>query len=229
MLTSLLDKPYKKIVLNRVLKQESRTARLITNLAELDQEVRTHFQEQFRKRNTKLKSMSKCWKEIYEPRADIKEEQYQDIEKKIEEEEQNDMLKELKNGTASGISGISYILIKRANRSTQSFFREFANLCIRVGKIPIKQKIAQIYLIPKGIEWGYNLGNIRPIALIETFRKAVTKIITKRLSKIFMERDILKGSNFAGLPGNSTESPIHMLNMIIENAKKENRELQILF
>ena len=44
-----------------------------------------------------------------------------------------------------------------------------------------------------------------------------------------MERDILKGLNFAGLPGNSTESPIHMLNMIMENAKEENRELWLLF
>src|SRR4029078_1677085 len=78
------------------------------------------------------------------------------------------------------------------------------------------------------VEWGYSLNNIRPIALIETFRKIVTKIITRRLAKVFVEREILKGPNYAGLPGNSTEQPVHILNMIMEEAKEKNKELWIL-
>ena len=64
--------------------------------------------------------------------------------------------------------------------------------------------------------------------MIETFRKLVTKIVTRRLAKIFTERGILKGPNYAGLPGNSTEQPIHMLNMIMEKAQEKNKELWIL-
>ena len=82
---------------------------------------------------------------------------------------------------------------------------------------------------PKGVEWDFNLNNIRPITLIETFRKMGTKIITKWLSKVFIERNILEGPNFAGLPGNSTESLVHILNMLIENAKEEKKEMWILF
>ena len=78
--------------------------------------------------------------------------------------------------------------------------------------------MAQIYPIPKDIEWGYSLNNIRPIALIKTFRKVVTKVLTKRLTKVLMRREILKGPNFAGLPGNSTEQPVHILNMMMEEA-----------
>ena len=93
------------------------------------------------------------------------------------------------------------------------------------GEIPIKWKIAQVYPIPKDVEWGYSLNNIRPIALIETFRKVITKVITKRLAKVFMEREVLKGPNYAGLPGNSTEQPVHILNIIMEEAKEKNKEV----
>ena len=138
------------------------------------------------------------------------------------------MLRELKTGTAPGISGISYILIKRAGKKTQKVFRSFADLCLEVGEIPMKWKVAQVYPIPKDVEWGYSLNNIRPIALIETFRKVVTKVITKRLAKVFMEKEILKGPNYAGLPGNSTEQPVHILNMIMEEAKEKDKEAWIL-
>src|SRR5437868_12505753 len=39
---------------------------------------------------------------------------------------------------------------------------------------------------------------------------------------------MLKGPNFAGLVGSSTESPIHVLSMIIEEAKEKNKELWLM-
>ena len=54
------------------------------------------------------------------------------------------------------------------------------------------------------------------------------KIVTKRLAKVFMKREILKGLNYAGLSGNSTEQPVHVLNMIMEEAKEKNKEAWIL-
>jgi hypothetical protein len=96
------------------------------------------------------------------------------------------------------------------------------------GEIPSKWKVAQVYPIAKDVEWGYSLNNIRPIALIETFRKVVTKVITKRLAKVMIEKEILRGPNYAGLPGNSTEQPVHVLNMIMEEAKEKKKEVWIL-
>src|SRR6185295_1237426 len=117
------------------------------------------------------------------------------------------------------------ILIKRAGRRTQEVFRAFANLCLEAGEIPIKWKIAQVYPIPKDVEWGFSLNNICPIALIETFRKVVMKVITKRLAKVFIEKEVLKGPNYASLLGNSTEQPVYILNMIMEEAKEKNKKV----
>ena len=49
-----------------------------------------------------------------------------------------------------------------------------------------------------------------------------------RLEKIIRENNILEGSNYAGLIGSSTESPIHILSMIIEEAREKNKELWIM-
>ena len=138
------------------------------------------------------------------------------------------MLAGLKKNTAPGISGITYSLIQAGSSKTQEIFRVFAEICIRTGRIPKKWKVSQIYLIPKEGDWQYNLGNVRPIALLETFRKCTTKILTKRITQVIVEKKMLKGPNFAGLPGNSTEEPVHIMNTIIEDAKENNKELWLV-
>ena len=57
---------------------------------------------------------------------------------------------------------------------------------------------------------------MRPIALLNTFRKSMVKVIQKRLNKIFTKRHILKGFNFADLLDNSTRALIHIVNNLIE-------------
>src|ERR1043165_8837182 len=167
MIASLLNRPYKKIVLDRFIKQEGESMCLVSEPESVRAGIAEHYKEQFRKRNTKLEEMSERWKEIYEPREHIREEWYKEVEEEVKEKEWEETIKELKTGTAPDISGISYILIKRAEKRTQEVFRAFANLCLEAGEIPIKWKIAQVYPLPKDVEWGYSLNNIRPIALIE--------------------------------------------------------------
>jgi hypothetical protein len=50
-------------------------------------------------------------------------------------------------------------------------------------------------------------------------------VVTKRLAKVFIKKEILRESNYTGLPENSTEQPVHILNMIIEEAKEKNKEV----
>ena len=48
------------------------------------------------------------------------------------------------------------------------------------------------------------------------------------MTRVFVEREILKGPNYAGLPVNSTKQPIHILNMVMEEAQEKNKEVWIL-
>src|SRR4051812_4323024 len=55
----------------------------------------------------------------------------------------------------------------------------------------------------------------------------MTKILNKRLSSILVNNNILKGNNYAGLPGSNCASPILTLESIIQDAKSHNKPLFI--
>ncbi|CAG8555567.1 36411_t:CDS:1 [Gigaspora margarita] len=72
---------------------------------------------------------------------------------------------------------------------------------------------------------GFDLERVRPIALLEAFHKYVTKEITKRLSKVFIEKNILQDPNFTSLPEDSTKKPFYILNVLLEEAQKKRKNM----
>ncbi|KAF8934848.1 hypothetical protein BGZ58_005410, partial [Dissophora ornata] len=54
-------------------------------------------------------------------------------------------------------------------------------------------------------------------------------ILTRRLSDIMTEHNILRGNNFSVLKGTSTQDPIHILNSIMEDAREHKKEVWCLF
>ena len=57
----------------------------------------------------------------------------------------------------------------------------------------------------------------------------MVKILNHRLSNLFAQKHILKGYQFAGIPGSFTIEPIRILNELIEDAKEKKSELWIVF
>src|SRR2546429_9604490 len=55
----------------------------------------------------------------------------------------------------------------------------------------------------------------------------MTKIMTNRLASILNAHKILKGNNYAGLPGGSCHTPIHILESIIHDSNTYNKPLFI--
>ena len=62
---------------------------------------------------------------------------------------------------------------------------------------------------------------IRPIILLEVFRKIVVRVVNKRLSQILVEHNVLKGPNYAGLLGDSIASLIYIILVLRSNISKE--------
>src|SRR5271163_2264292 len=135
----------------------------------------------------------------------------------------------LPNNKAPGPSHITYDIIKKIiSPQFLDFLLYLFNQIITTKQFPDQWKIHNIFPISKKAEWKFNIQETRPIALLDTFRKLFTKILTNRLTKIFTSHKILQGNNFAGLPNQSTFQPIQILNSIYNTAKLNKSELWIL-
>jgi len=132
------------------------------------------------------------------------------------------------NNKACGPSSLHNKFFKHAGMATQQLVWKLVKLCFELGYIPEDWKKAYIYPVPKPMEWENDIIKTRPITLLDTLRKMVMKVITNRLSRIMVKHNILKGNNFAGLPGGATETPIKLMNLIIKDAKIYQKPLWIL-
>jgi hypothetical protein len=72
---------------------------------------------------------------------------------------------------------------------------KLVNMCLIIGDIPAEWRDTLLYPIPKTIDWENDLTKTHPITLLESMQKAFIKIITKKLSYIMYDKQILKGGN----------------------------------
>ena len=94
MLTSLLERPYGKVVLDRVYVRRQESTNLLTSPAEVLEEVWSHFQNQFINRREDSAEIEKLWFEEYQPKDRIIENWYDPVTQPITLEEWQLMLSE---------------------------------------------------------------------------------------------------------------------------------------
>src|SRR6266498_801394 len=134
----------------------------------------------------------------------------------------------LPNDKACGPSSLHNEFYKHAGLSLKKLTWKLVQMCFQLEVIPDDWKQAHVYPIPKPMDWQCDITKTRSLTLLDTMRKAVMKILTNRLSRIMAKHKVLKGNNFAGLPGGLTEVPIKIMNMILEDAKENNKPVWIL-
>ena len=91
--------------------------------------------------------------------------------------------------------------------------------------MPIDSCKGRIIVIPKTEKWHGDLDKLRPITLLESFRKILNNVLTKRLSKTLFEHKLLKGFNFGFQPGKSTSNLLFILRTIIDDANSTRKNI----
>ena len=228
MINSILNRHKKKIVIDCLFTNDNDEFNLVLDKKIIKEKVNDHFQNVAVSMNSP-NPISGRQEEQYTPKDYINKSIYNNILASPTMEEWMKVVKALLNDKACGSSGIYNEYIKHLDDSTQKLLLKLIQMIFVVGEIPMDWKSAFIYPIPKSTEWHYNISKTRPITLLETVRKAYVKILTNCLSKILQKHNVLRGNNFAGLPGKSTDEPIKMINMLMEDVIEHNKELWILF
>src|SRR5271156_546659 len=173
-------------------------------------------------------SFPSLWKDAYEPLLHFESNIYDSLLKPVTVSELDTALSSLPTGKAPGLSGISYEMLKHLPLNARDCLRDLISFCFREGVIPSSWKDATIYPIPKPHEWNCYLKHTRPITLLDTVRKLMTKIMYSRLASPLTEHNVLTGGNFAGLPWGSCDPPIFLLDNILSDSRASNKPLFVL-
>ncbi|GES90563.1 RNA-directed DNA polymerase from mobile element jockey-like [Rhizophagus clarus] len=229
MIKSVLERPHTSLSIDKVYKNDNNEDTLYTEENEVKEQTNVHFQTIAGAINCeKHLSQHPEWQDQYQPKRDIQHTIYSDLMKYLTLNKWIDNVKSLPNNKASSPSGISYKMLKNLNEDNQSFLYAFICVCMDLNNISDEWKKTTIYLIPKLKPFFANLTNTRLITLLKTSRKAFISLLNRHLSRILKNNNVLKGNQFAALPGNSTFEPIRMINEIIQDAKENNKELWLL-
>ena len=172
-----------------------------------------------------LHDMPEHWQMDYLPLDDVNPMIYQDILSPPSDDEWKEVINSLPNGSAAGLSGIPYELLKNLPESASFYLRQLIINCFRSSSIPSQWKDATIYLIPKPYDWNCYLNNTQLITLLDTTRKIMTKIMNCQLGFILANNNVLKGNNYTSLSGSNCATPIAILESILQDAKSNNKPL----
>jgi hypothetical protein len=198
MISSILERKHRKIVLDRVLVEKNGMKELIVDPEQIDEHINEHFQKVAGGIN-ELKVLNNTWKRQYTPKENISERWYDSVMSPPTFDEWKRVLLDLPNGKAAGPSGISNEMLKHLGNEMHRKLWELIKVILVVNEIPNDWREAVIYPIPKPSEWECDLNKTRPITLLDTVHKALVKLVNQRLSHIISKRNILQGGNHAGL------------------------------
>jgi hypothetical protein len=227
MIDSVLERSKKTIILDRCFDNSSSSRDLLTDEKQVKTEVAHHFQMAAGSSHENV-IIDDDWISSYQPINGIDVSVYNDLMLPPSADEWYNIISSLPDGKAPGPSKVSNEMLKHLGDTSRRILWYIICGCLRLSSLPHRWNHAFIYPIPKPKPWEYDLNNTRPITLLECPRKALIKLLNRRLSSILVKHNILKGLNFAGLPFKSTFKPLHIIDNVIYDAKHNKKDLWIL-
>ena len=124
-----------------------------------------------------------------------------------------------------GESGVSARLISHCPQATIAAFTALTNACLRWAILPRQYLSALLLLIPK--PGKQSLENSRPLSLLESSMKIMTRIVNNRLTYTLLAAAYFSAVQFGFLPGRTCIDPFHTLLACIEDAKSSDNPLHL--
>ncbi|GBB86432.1 hypothetical protein RclHR1_12880002 [Rhizophagus clarus] len=230
-INSALSRSRRRIVLDRVFIDHPTTPQLLTDPKDVSVATINHFQNAVPIKSTPpshISALPDRWRSEYSPMATVSPDIYSSLLSPPSLEEWLSTVSSMPNGKAPGPSMITYEMLKHLGPVTNSLLLILIRKCFASADIPDLWRQAMVFPIPKPHEWRCQLKNTRPITLLEVIWKSLVKLFYNRLSAILAAHNVLKGGNFAGLPGGTCRDPIITLESIIHDANFHNSPLWIL-
>jgi len=172
---------------------------------------------------TVLKACLERWTpriDFYNPREYAPRRLFTNLMTPISKDEWKLALQAIPMGKAPGASGILGIFLRKLPENVSEVLRMMCTVCLQQEDIPESWKVAVLCPIPKTTSWTGDLATTRPIALLETVRKLIERVYTRRLQTILERNHLLKGWNMGFQRGLRTQNPNHAL-LQIEGVKSK--------
>ncbi|KAG9289759.1 hypothetical protein G9A89_014494 [Geosiphon pyriformis] len=197
MIRSVLKHPFCKVVLDHLVVNDD----LILEPDLVKSKVNVIIEGWTRKRHV-ANNISIDWHHQYQSLDYVFDKAFSGVICQIGFDEFFEVVSDLPDDKAAGLSGISNELWKHCDKSVLNMLLVILNLCLSVEL------------------WKDVLTNTHPIALIKTARKILFKILSDRISLTYSAFDILHGDNFS--------SPIFAIGLVVEDALEKNQELWLV-
>ncbi|KAG9289083.1 hypothetical protein G9A89_022392 [Geosiphon pyriformis] len=208
---SVLEHPFCKVVLDYLVVDDN----LILEPEQVKSKVDAIIKSWTRKRWV-IDNVSDDWRLQYWLLEYVFDEAFSGVMCLIEYDKFFEVVSDLPDGKAAGLSGISNELWKHCDRSVLDMLLVLLNSCLFSELVS---------MIPKPYKWEGVLTNTRPIALIKTAHKILSKILSDRISLACSTFDVLRGANFLVLKSTTIQSPIFAIGSVVEDALEKNKKL----
>lgn len=144
----------------------------------------------------------------------------------ISTQELEQALKNMKNGKTPGQDKITAEMVKIGGHSLQKAVLLLLNKCLQEGMIPDAWTDAEVVILFKKGD-AAEVENYRPISLLSTLYKLLSKIVTSRLSN---KLDFYQPVEQAGFrKGFSTQDHLQAIHTLIEKSAEYNFPLHLAF
>jgi hypothetical protein len=135
-------------------------------------------------------------------------------------------IKQMSNFKTPGLDGLPKEFYAFAFKYIGKAFVRFLNRCCCEGLLPPSQRQGLITLICKDPANADTLKNWRPISLLNTDYKILSKVLTLRLRKIIVE--IIHPDQTCSIPGRTIQDNVHLIRNLVEYTNDKNMPAAII-